>query len=1145
MLAPRSHVRTIARKRPRYICPECRTNALLATSSSEAKKSSSSSSSTKASYQTRSFATFSPRWASLETSQPSVGSFQNIRLGPSPTGQSTSSTKKPQSRTDSVIRNHLRAWSAEHAKKKKQEVEEAQGDSFKLQRLAALPNSLFIEEAGLTNDLPGADEAVVAEVEDFPGTWEDGVLGGDVSYIDPGDLIWWEPGRHTRFARPQLAIYLGHLGYQRTYMLGDGRWLVEKSSGQASPMFKQFASQQEVDQLRKHMPVKPLETQTPDYGLKVPYSFAGDIPSADAEPLIGRFARFIDDMSNWRRENLTILDSLYDCVADDERYTSLSFEQAVTKILGVKYSEAPYAAIFTIYRTLQRNHVSLITIQKKNYYPSATLSITPKKLAKHFDQVRTWAREYQESAASAAMGKNVEAVLQLNPLSAFVSKARRLILKSRALRSPTTTGGLGPSSVQAGVIDGEIVRKDNKEPFSENDKMFLEFLWDCYVREPPPRNSRHLAVASLILRAIGAYPKLRLDANMGRLLLQELGTLPPWYLRSDHNVALELPQGRTSTELTQIYDEADNFCRKSGLTQTGDPYILGDSMHSLRQDFGDLPAYCIDSGETLVREDAVSVEPNAQIPGTYWVHGHSAHPSAFIGPDHIMAQRAKRLTQTIFHHTYVSRMLPDPFSFSLSLSPGSPTLTISTLLTETGEVLDVKVRPMTLRNVIFLSNTAVEHILERPNYEAATLSLGLPGSLTWEGMQPVAPADVEKARKYLPDIQLLHKLMQACEERRRRNVAVVPNWEVHGAMSAQSYVYVFGSKSKEGGLFQSQQFQGDPAIRIKVSRHHFVNRVSEMAQFVTLASLLADLMSESAGKWFKDRKLPACYFGSEYKPGFPPEKLNNTPRGERSEAPTGRFSSTPILHVHKSHDAHLWFSSPLRRYPDLMTQWNVDAYLRAEASGMVPPGGPGDKLELPITKGMVEKFIMEDTPRMYEWAKLLGMAEKRHWFVQALFRAFHFKELELPEVWDFYVSSLVPNRTGPDDTGLRGVLLPFRIYGIVLGSKEGWQKGANEGSYLPVKLELVDLVKGTVTVRVVGPPGQTQTQQGSINLAPKARPKLTEEVEFAFEGIQRKQLGLQSKEGHANAQYNNRIKAEQRGQIPHPKAEEQQYMELS
>ncbi|EXJ66545.1 uncharacterized protein A1O5_10214 [Cladophialophora psammophila CBS 110553] len=1101
MLASRSRVGIVTKKRLPYICPECRHNVFLSAFLGHNRRqrlSTPANATRQLRQQRRSFYTLSSCLASLETSQPSqpcIDAFQDITLGAAATTRSSSSpAKNPAVPPNSLIRNHLRAWSAENNKKKRKEAD-ANSDSLPLKRLTVLPNSLFIEEASLADNTLGEDEDVGAG--DLPETWEDAVEGGNVPHLDPGDLIWWQPGKYTagagRFARSQLAIFLGTLGWQRQYLLLDGRWVVEKSVQQPSPRFKQFASQQEVDQIRKHLPVKPLEMQAADFEVKMGYSFAGDIPSADAETLTTRLARFIDDMSTWRRENLALLDSLYERIADGERHISLSYEQVVTKLLGVKYSEVPPAALFTIYRTLRRKHVAQITILKKTHYPSATVAIMPKRLAQRFDQVCTWAREYQEAAAAAAMGKDVTGALARNPLSSFVAKARRLILKSRALRSPTTIGSLGPSSIQpADLGNGKIPVKDNDETFSEEDKMFLEFLWDCYVRYPPPDNNRNLAIASLILRAIGAYPKLRLDQNMGCLLLQELGTLPPWFLRSDHNVTLEIPGGRASHDLTRIYDEADLFCHRLGLSKTLDHGLLVDSMASLRHSFDHLPVYCIDAGETNVREDGFSIEPSTEIPGAYWIHGHVSHPTAFIDPEHIIAQRALKLTGSVFHNTYVARMVPDSFARTLSLRSGSPAITVSTLLTEAGDVVDIKIRPTTLRNVIHLSNAAVEHILGKPEYEAATLSLGPQAGLPPKSLQQAAPADIEEARTHLSELQMLEKLLLAREESRRRIVAVAPDWEVQGSLSTQSYVHIRGSRFDEESLFRSQQYQGDPSIRITVSRYMRLNRVKEMPQYVTLTALCGDLVAESAGKWFQDRKLPACFFGSSYTADFPPSKLNKLGRGEHAEYPSGKLSSSPIPHVHKSHQVHLWFSNPLRRYPDLMAHWQVDAYLRAEASGAIQPGDPGDsddKLKLPISKEKVDEFIVEHSPRMYEWAREITRAERRHWITQALFRAFHFREAELPHVWDVNVTSVNSTRTRPDDSGLRGVLLPFNVYAVILASNEGWEKGVKFRSFLPVKLELVDLVRKTVVVRPVGHPSETYTQSGAIHIAPKTHPK--------------------------------------------------------
>ena len=1065
MLASRTHAGNLSRRRLLYICPECQTRALFPVFRNSIRGKALSSPARTAS-PTRHFQTSGRRWASVESSQ-------SLHHDPG-----------------AAIRKRLKAWSIENQKKKSQDVENASGDAHKLKRLAALPNSMFLEDTNSTSAKQDEDDAVGEDDALGLGGYDRFVADWNESH-QPGDLFWWTPGPNTKFARPQLALNLGGTEWQSNYMLADGRWVVELSRKQNGPNIRKFASQQEVDEIRKHLPNKPLQVKN-DYEMVLSYSFAGDIPQTLAQPLIARFAKLIDSMSTWRRDNLALLDSLYDRIADDEEYLSLPFDDVVTKLLGVEANQVTPAGLLTIFRTLQRKFVSLVVVHRQTYHPLPTVCITPKRLAKRFEHVCTWARQYQESAADTAMGKDVTATLEANPLSLFVAKARRLILKSRTTRSPTSLGSLGPSSIQDDYVDGELQRTDSDETFTENDRMMIEFLWDCYIRSPAPDSNRNLAIASLILRAIGAYPKLRLDANMGRLLLQELGTLPPWFQQADHDVGLDLPHGRASAEMKRVHAASEEFvgnmlAEQREIPGAGlilEPNRLGDSMASLRQDFGNIPVFCIDVDAANIREDGVSIEPNPQIPGSYWIHSHQPHPTAFIEPEHILAQRARLLTQGVYHHGRHVRMLPSRLCLGMSLSPGSAALTLSTLLAEDGQVLDVKLRPTTLRNVIYLSNTAVEELLGKPAYEMATMSIGA-GAFSPQTGQSASLNDMHTARTHLPTIQILKRLLLARDACRKKEVAVAPDWLVVGSLASMAYVSAYGTRHHEDHLFSSKQIRGDPALRISVSRYATMNKVLDMAEHITITSMTTDLTSESAGKWFADRKLPAIFFGTTYTPDWPAERLNQLKSGERAQFPVPRLSSSPHEHVHKSQKAHLWISNPLRRYPDLMAHWNADCYLRAEADGSIEAGHSAEKLKLPFPVDACDSFITKEAPKMYSWALKGSRTERLHWTTQALFRAFHFKEIELPEVWDVQVTTMIAAKRHPEDSELRGVLLPWGIYAIILSSGQGWEKGTRRHSYLPVKLEQVDMVQLRVVVRVAGPPSDDYTQRGPLKLGAK------------------------------------------------------------
>ncbi|KAK5276742.1 3'-5' RNA exonuclease complex component [Exophiala xenobiotica] len=178
------------------------------------------------------------------------------------------------------------------------------------------------------------------------------------------------------------------------------------------------------------------------------------------------------------------------------------------------------------------------------------------------------------------------------------------------------------------------------------------------------------------------------------------------------------------------------------------------------------------------------------------------------------------------------------------------------------------------------------------------------------------------------------------------------------------------------------------------------------------------------------------------------------------------------------------FTSPIRRFRDLLAQWQANSYLRAVADGLIKPGDDAGKIQLSLSRQMVEQFILEEENFRRVRPMIKG---DHHWAFRALFRAFHFKEAQLPETWDVMIVRRVqPGQRHEDDTGVRGWLRPFNLSVRLLKSPEGWEKSARPSSYMPVKLELVDLALGVVFCRPVGGPSDTPHHNGPFQIVPKA-----------------------------------------------------------
>ncbi|KAL6253060.1 3'-5' RNA exonuclease complex component [Rhinocladiella similis] len=978
---------------------------------------------------------------------------------------------RPQS-PKSVVRDHLRTWAFQNKKKK---AEDAEAQYAQGQRLDTLPNSLFIEETTSDEDTLGQD------LDQFDGSVE---AAETIARIEPGDLAYI----YTKYtgARGQWAIYLDSvLQNQHRLFLADGRWVAESTvEMRCAPVYKGFASEEELQRIKQHLPVKHLDMRT-DGIQEIPIirSFAGDIPHDDSAALMQQVASLTESVSDFRRSNIDVLDSLYERIARQDTYRTLTYAEIYAELFNDTPNNAPFEAEMAIY--LQTKKDSTLMRAYSGGLTVARVSIIPRKAADYFDQVCAWAREYQEAAAEAALGKNVSSLLARNPLTKFIEKARVLILQSRDLRSPTTIGNLGPSSIQPST--GQSVEsKDSGTVFSEDDIKVLEFLWDCYARCPTPlhRNKNH-SIGSLILRAIGAYPKLRLERKIGSLLLQELGVLAPWFETTDQHTAMPLAKRRGAEEIDTLFAESENMCKELGLSRNASHALLQDSMGHLREDLGDMPVFVVDSASTVVKDDGYSLEPHPDLPNTYWIHVHIAHPSAFIDSDHMFAKRARAVTRSYYTPTTSQHMLPRPFTESLSLDAGKPTTTISTLITESGEVLDIRVRPTRIHNTTTLTHDEERALLGKPKpTRISYMVVGRPPRLDMIGPPSITDAEIQHLEPHRPTLLKLEELVVARIRARRREVSEYIDLEVLRPNLRTTVHYV--EKYDPGRLFKSYRYVGDPAITVTHPHDLEISRTTKNEDTWPLTAMLMQLACESAGKWFGDRDIPAYFAGSSPQPGAPLSMLKKTGVFDlERRLPDHINSASPVPHVYLDVASYVQCTSPLRRYTDLCVWWQADAYLRAVANGLIGAGDSAKNIELPFKRSDIEASFV-DMARFQRAELTLARVPLYVWAVRALFRAFHFKEVKLPEIWDVVVVNRESPSTGvrEDDTGIRGWLHPFRIPMWLLKSPEGWEKLVRPGSYMPVKLELVDLSSGTVYCKPVGSPRDTPYHSEPLQIAP-------------------------------------------------------------
>ncbi|RMZ79034.1 hypothetical protein DV737_g3571, partial [Chaetothyriales sp. CBS 132003] len=888
--------------------------------------------------------------------------------------------------------------------------------------------------------------------------------------IAPGDVVLLERQAGSR----ALVLCIAKLGEVAFWLHSHGQWSTSAwRSLRLNPAMPttihNFASEEELAPLVDLLPTKAMFERMNDathvYDLP-----KGDLPRHAAAKLVERMKALFKDMKRFRRAHLETIDALYERVADDHDYRYVRFEHLVEQALGVDFKSLDAAARMSAFLAVWHDSVRLLLVQPTSESALSVL-IVPKTISRNNAQVIEWSRRYQQAAADASKGRNVRQALAENPLSGFIDKARRIILKSRRIRSPTTLGFLGPSNQAA---DHRFIgaRQDSGEVFSEAEQMIVRFIWDAYWRQPQPRaRNKHHGVASLLLRAVGAYPNMRLDSNIGRLFLQEIGCGAPWSEGRETVVILPIP-GQTGQmgRMTDLYKaRALEQLKDIPASRSEGPFPLPDTLAHIRKDLGDMPVLCIDHLHTQILDDGISLEPSPDHEDAYWIHVHIAHPSAFFDPAHPISQAARRMGATLYASGARSFMIDHNVSKFISLGPGVEAFTVSTLLRENGEVLDVKVAATTVNNVVRLQHDAVGRLMGLDPPPIASIVIGPDLNLRPASEMGIPEESLERARPYLPTLQKLMQLLRARFVRREQEVPVAANWLVPpaGAGSIQSWVN-FEEENDRERLSKSFHYLSDPTIKLEIDTTQNPRRLSTINYQMDVVAHAMLTCGESFGKWLSDRQIPAVFHGNQTSAGYPIERLNEMTAQERIVFPSANIQADPVPHATLNLRQFCRVTSPLRRFPDLMSQWNADAYLRAEAAGLVKNGAPATAYDFPITKTDIQEYIKTDM-----WAiGLLGSrnsAAAKHWLFLAMFRAFHFNEAVLPELWDVQMRTEVirPERFA-DSTGQVGSLAPLHMRSYILRSDEGFEQRARVGQYLPCKIVVVDPTSRFVGVKPVG-----------------------------------------------------------------------------
>lgn len=813
-------------------------------------------------------------------------------------------------------------------------------------------------------------------------------------------------------SEPILAIFVRNVADQCQFYTSRGEW-VHRELGYTRWAVSRFVDPNDLNEILPYLPADEVAEEK-----------MNRLQPIDIHAPRGAGAKVLEKMSLFHqsadavfREHADRINRLYEIIAPVEIHadpTHMSLRDIAMKVLMKEDpSQLTQPMLWAIHRAI--GQCQNIIWDQMNYRQNPTYEILPQQGLEYISQVREWVREYQEGITLDATNGSMfgldstlmAAKTSLNPIATFVKKARVAIEQSRQTRPLSNSGLIGPSSIKLEVdIDGKPYRETLMERFDRNERMIIHYLnvWATSSYLNPSTNLA--ALGPMILRAIGMYEGFEPDTSRGFTLLQELGVVTPWENRTVQILRnLKLPRDHSGIgEASRLW---------FGALREIKAFEPKDAMEGLRKDWGDMPVFCIDSAETLERDDGVSLEPVDNDPSAYWVHVHVANPSAFITPESTVAKYAASLAESFYLPEKKYPMLATKLTKNhLSLASDRPCITFTAKISVDGDILEKKITSGTVRNVHYLTPQMVGQGLglTETDEDSETVSI-----LTVGGRMPTQPHDdLDPTNAALTDpghIKVLHKLLKLGEAaRHKRAQAGAPDFYSSARIGTTYPVVYLHSNYFETNPGRVRQFEGDPIITLQ--------RTTESRNLVS--KMVSDLMiiaGDIAASWCSDRNIPVPYRGilRNPEPASSPEVFKRevidpkiAKHGHAGQDDLIRYmrlmgatqaSDRPLEHLSLGLPAYCKITSPLRRHVDLYTHWQIEAAIRHEAATGSSLVGSTDDSYLPFSRAQVEEYAGGTIQR----EKRISRAQKsssRHWMCQALFRAFYFQEAALPETFE-------------------------------------------------------------------------------------------------------------------------------------------------
>lgn len=302
-------------------------------------------------------------------------------------------------------------------------------------------------------------------------------------------------------------------------------------------------------------------------------------------------------------------------------------------------------------------------------------------------------------------------------------------------------------------------------------------------------------------------------------------------------------------------------------------------------------AFSIDDSATTEIDDALSVQGLGS--GRVVLGIHIAAPGLAIAPGSALDGQASQRLSTVYMPGWKLTMLPDPVVETYTLTEGRDCPAVSLYLTLDEGSLEVLGHETRLELVPIAAN------LRHDRLDAVITEASLTGE---------APADYP----FAPELAFAHRLAKALKARREVVRGKPENF------NRPDYSFKL---EREGGR------EGDPVAEPRGDERVTITERKRGAPLDLIVAEAMILANSTWGGWLAEHGVPGIY------------------RSQASLAPgiKVRMGLKPLPHAGMGVPQYAWATSPLRRYVDLVNQWQIIACARhGRTAALAAPFKPRD-----------------------------------------------------------------------------------------------------------------------------------------------------------------------------------------------------------